>query len=70
MFSGLAFDASTATTIYNIGGVVVKNCECSVDYVTDLTKLPDDDAGDEEEYIGSGSFGPGGVDTPYMDDES
>jgi hypothetical protein len=42
------------------------NCECSVDYVTDLTQVPDD-SGDEED-IGPGSFGVGGVETPYMDE--
>ena len=29
-FSGLAFDASTSTELYNIGGLVVKNCRCAV----------------------------------------
>jgi len=29
-FSGWAFDASTSTELYNIGGVVVKNCVCAL----------------------------------------
>lgn len=44
------------------------NCECSVDYVTDLTLVPDDES-DDEETPGPGSFGVGGIDTPYMDDD-
>ena len=29
-FSGMAFDASTSTELYNIGGLVVKNCRCTL----------------------------------------
>jgi SPP1 gp7 family putative phage head morphogenesis protein len=29
-FHGWAFDASTTSHIYNIGGIVVKNCDCAV----------------------------------------
>lgn len=29
-FTGRAYDASTSTTLYNIGGIVVKNCECAL----------------------------------------
>ncbi len=29
-YIGMAFDASTSTKLYNIGGLVVKNCECVV----------------------------------------
>jgi hypothetical protein len=43
-FVGDAFDASTDNAIYNAGGLVVKNCMCSVNYVTDLSKVPDDQA--------------------------
>jgi hypothetical protein len=35
-FSGWAYDASTADTIYNSGGFVVKNCRCSVGAVVEL----------------------------------
>ncbi len=29
-FTGMAFDASTSTELYNIGGLVVKNCRCAL----------------------------------------
>ena len=29
-FSGMVFDASTSNELYNIGGLVVKNCRCTV----------------------------------------
>jgi hypothetical protein len=56
IFSGYAFDASTSHTIYNAGGFVVKNCMCEVDYVTDISQIPDDNA-DESGYTETASSG-------------
>lgn len=36
MFSGWAFDASTAHALYTIGGLIVKNCMCEIQLVTGL----------------------------------
>lgn len=47
-FEGLAFDASTSNAIYNAGGFVVKNCQCSVDYITDISQILEDDSQTEE----------------------
>lgn len=45
-FVGYAFDASAENAIYSAGGLVVKNCMCSVNYITDISKVPDDSESD------------------------
>lgn len=41
LFSGYAYDASTATSLYAIEGFVVKNCRCSVVGITDSQEETD-----------------------------
>lgn len=41
-FKGWAFDATTETSLYCSDGLVVSNCECSVEIVTDLDMVPDE----------------------------